>query len=155
MAQNTMTIQKYLKNFSERLFQDLKSDEQLGLILHSEDSTFIRFNKSLVRQNLNVSQHEITLQFHKDQRFCKMCINLTLDLANDLQNALSLLATARTQLPLVDPHPQFFNLKNNGSDKEIIAQKLFELETKEMGLFGNMEHCLYVAGKIIELKIES
>ena len=117
MAQNTMTIQKYLKNFSERLFQDLKSDEQLGLILHSEDSTFIRFNKSLVRQNLNVSQHEITLQFHKDQRFCKMCINLTLDLANDLQNALSLLATARTQLPLVDPHPQFFNLKNNGQSE--------------------------------------
>ncbi len=112
-----MTIQKYLKDFSEKLFQDLKSDEQLGLILHSEDSTFIRFNKSLVRQNSTVSQHEITLQFHKDQRFFKMRLNLSLDLQNDLLNAQMLLSDARTQLPLIDPHPQFFKLVNNGQSE--------------------------------------
>lgn len=112
-----MTMQKYLKDFSDKLFQDLKSDEQLGLILHSEDSTFIRFNKSLVRQNSTVNQHEVTLQFHKDQRFTKMRLNLTLDIENDLQNAKTLLSEARAQLPLIDPHPQFFKLVNNGQSE--------------------------------------
>ena len=125
-----MTMQIYLKEFSEKLFQDLKSDEQLGLILHSEESTFIRFNKSLVRQNSTVNQHEITLQFHKDQRFSKMRLNLSLDLNNDLQNARMLLVDARTQLPLIDPHPQFFKLANNGQSE--ITKKIDRLNDEEI-----------------------
>ncbi len=125
-----MTMQIYLKDFSEKLFQDLKSDEQLGLILHSEESTFIRFNKSLVRQNSTVNQHEITLQFHKDQRFSKMRLNLSLDLNNDLQNARMLLADARIQLPMIDPHPQFFKLVNNGQSE--ITKKIERLSDEEI-----------------------
>ena len=123
-------MQIYLKDFSEKLFQDLKSDEQLGLILHSEESTFIRFNKSLVRQNSTVNQHEITLQFHKDQRFSKMRLNLSLDLNNDLQNARMLLIEARTQLPQIDPHPQFFKLVNNGQSE--ITKKIDRLGDEEI-----------------------
>ena len=125
-----MIMQKYLKDFSEKLFQDLKSDEQLGLILHSEESTFIRFNKSLVRQNSTVNQHEITLQFHKDQRFSKMRLNLSLDLNNDLQNARTLLTDARIQLPQIDRHPQFFKLTNNGQSE--ITKKIERLSDEEI-----------------------
>lgn len=51
-----------------------------------------------------------------------------------------------------DYTPTIFGLKKRGADKEVLAQKLFELETKNMGLAGNIEHCRQIADKIIILK---
>jgi hypothetical protein len=45
--------------------------------------------------------------------------------------------------------PEVFRLKINNADKEDIAQFLFKVETQNMGLFGNIEHCRKVAEKII------
>lgn len=47
--------------------------------------------------------------------------------------------------------PQIFSLKLNGAETEVIALKLFEIETKTMGLLGNIENCRQVATKIAEL----
>ena len=44
-----------------------------------------------------------------------------------------------------------YKLKITGASKEDIAEHLFELETKQMGLFGSIEKCLIVAEKIIGL----
>ncbi len=49
-----------------------------------------------------------------------------------------------------DYTPTIFNLVKNNVDSEIIAQKLFELETQKMGLFGNIHHCRQVAQKILK-----
>jgi len=51
-----------------------------------------------------------------------------------------------------DYSPTIFSLKRGGADKETIAQKLFEIETKIIGVLGNIENCRNVAGKIINLK---
>ncbi|MES2801439.1 MAG: metallopeptidase TldD-related protein [Bdellovibrionota bacterium] len=110
-------MKTYIKKFSEDLFATLKPQEQLGLFLHSEDSTFIRFSQSKVRQNTSVHQHEVTLQFNKEQRTLKMRFNLTMDLAHDLQSAKHLLDDARVQLMQMDPHPQFIAFKNNGQSE--------------------------------------
>lgn len=108
-------MKTYIKKFSEDLFSTLKSGEQLGLFLHSEDSTFLRFSQSKVRQNTSVQQHEVTLQFNKEQRSLKMRFNLTTDLNHDLQTAKHLLNDARVQVMQMDTHPQFIALKNNGT----------------------------------------
>lgn len=110
-------MKNYIKKFSADLFATLKPQEQLGLLLHSEDSTFLRFSQSKVRQNTSVHQHELTLQFNKEQRTLKMRFNLTLDEAHDLQTARHLLDDARVQLMQIDPHPQFIALKNNGTSE--------------------------------------
>ncbi len=110
-------MKNYIKKFSADLFATLKPQEQLGLFLHSEDSTFLRFSQSKVRQNTSVHQHELTLQFNKEQRTLKMRFNLTLDEAHDLQTARHLLDDARVQLMQMDPHPQFIALKNNGTSE--------------------------------------
>ena len=47
--------------------------------------------------------------------------------------------------------PTIFNLIKKDADKETIAQKLYEFETKNMGLFGNIEHCRQIAEKILQL----
>ena len=46
---------------------------------------------------------------------------------------------------------QVFNLKKNAADLEAIAGKLFEIETKSLGLFGNMNHCRHIAEKVMAL----
>lgn len=48
--------------------------------------------------------------------------------------------------------PTILNLKIKNADKEVIAKKLFEIETQTMGLFGNMDKCRLIADKIINLK---
>lgn len=110
-------MKTYIKKFSSDLFATLKAGEQLGLFLHSEDSTFLRFSQSKVRQNTSVHQHEVTLQFNKEKRSLKMRFNLTLNAEHDMQNARHLLDDARVQLMQMDPHPQFIALKNNGSSE--------------------------------------
>jgi hypothetical protein len=48
--------------------------------------------------------------------------------------------------------PQIFSLKIQGADREIIANKLFEIAKDKMGLVGNIDHCRQVADKIINVK---
>lgn len=48
--------------------------------------------------------------------------------------------------------PAIFSLRIHGADKETIASKLYEIESKTMGVLGNIEHCKKVAEKIVNLK---
>lgn len=48
--------------------------------------------------------------------------------------------------------PVLCSLKINEADKETITLKLFDIETKIMGLSGNFEHCRFIANKIYDLK---
>jgi hypothetical protein len=48
--------------------------------------------------------------------------------------------------------PTIFHLKTEGANKETIANTLHQIETVTIGVGGNIERCLQVAGKIINLK---
>lgn len=48
--------------------------------------------------------------------------------------------------------PDIFNLKKSGATREAIAQKLFDLETINMGMGSTLENCLTIADKIISVK---
>jgi len=117
MVQNK--IQNYIHKLSETLFNELQGDEQLSLFLHSEESSFYRFNRSLVRQNSHVQQHELAIQFYKEERILKNCINLTLNLELDLKTALDIMDNSRQQALLMDKNPQFVKIKNNGHSSVI------------------------------------
>ncbi len=107
-------LRDYLKKYSEGLFNSLKSSEDVSLNLHSEDSDFIRFNESKVRQNTSVSQHELSMVYKSAQRQYTSTTSLTLDLEKDLQFALSKLAEIREQLPKTDVNPKYSEMQNNG-----------------------------------------
>ncbi len=110
-------ILSYIRQLSAEAFAFLKADEDLALNLHSEESDFIRFNHSKVRQNTSVSQHELTLQYQKDQRHYRIKFNLTLELATDLEKIKSAVTQLRQDLPATDPNPQFVPMVNNGSSE--------------------------------------
>lgn len=48
--------------------------------------------------------------------------------------------------------PTIFSLRIHGATKEAIANKLFEIETKAVGVIGNIDHCRKVADQIINIK---
>ncbi|OFZ30430.1 MAG: hypothetical protein A2622_08470 [Bdellovibrionales bacterium RIFCSPHIGHO2_01_FULL_40_29] len=120
----------YLKKFSTEAFSQLKNNEDVALNLHSEESDFIRFSQSKVRQNTSVNQHEMTVQYQCDQRTYRLKFNLTLDFAMDMKKFNEALAEIRLQLPKTDPNPQFVPLKNNGTSE--IFKKASRPETSEI-----------------------
>ncbi len=107
-------MKKYLEQFSQQLFNELKGEEELSLLLHSEESDFVRFNHSKIRQNTSVNQHEMTMNFQSNARIYRANFSLTLDLRADLNLALDKLKMLRTQLAQIDPNPQYFPMQNNG-----------------------------------------
>jgi hypothetical protein len=48
--------------------------------------------------------------------------------------------------------PHIFSLTIQGADKTQIAEHLYKIETINMGLSGNMQHCENIAQKILEAK---
>jgi predicted Zn-dependent protease len=110
----SFNMKNYLKEFSDTIFNQLKADEDLGLFLHSEDSLFLRFNGSKVRQNTTVCQHELTLTFQAQHKVIKMTFNLTLNLDVDLKVALQKIEQARIDLSQIDISPKYVPLINNG-----------------------------------------
>ncbi|MEK6628044.1 MAG: metallopeptidase TldD-related protein [Bdellovibrionota bacterium] len=107
-------MKNYLKKLSENLFSELKSDEELSLGLHSEESEFVRFTQSKVRQNTSVSQHELTLQFQADNRSYKSTSILSLDLATDTTHLQAIVDQLRKDLALIDENPKFIKMQNHG-----------------------------------------
>ena len=110
-------IKTYLKKFSEDLFSTLKSDEDVSLNLHSEESDFIRFNASKVRQNTSVNQHDLNMVYKSNQRQYSCHMNLSLDLVKDLQFAKTKIEELRRELPKTEANPKFSPIVNNGTSE--------------------------------------
>ncbi|MCC2680288.1 MAG: Zn-dependent protease [Pseudobdellovibrio sp.] len=110
-------MQTYLKSLSEKLFNELKGNEELSIGLHSEESEFVRFNHSLVRQNTHVHQHEATFQFQNDGRTYAKTATLTLDPETDLALGRDTITEMRAVLPLIDPSPKYTPMVNNGTSE--------------------------------------
>lgn len=107
-------MKNYIKLLSDNLFSDLKEDETLSLGLHSEESEFIRFNQSKVRQNTSIHQHELTLQLQSNNKSYKSTLNLSLNLDMDTKSLLSNLNQIRNDLTSIDENPRFLKIQNNG-----------------------------------------
>lgn len=110
-------MQNYLKTLSAKLFNELKGNEELSVGLHSEESEFIRFNHSQVRQNTHVHQHEVNFQFQNDGRVYGKTTTLTLDPEQDLALGREFIQEMRRVLPLIDPSPKHTPMVNNGTSE--------------------------------------
>jgi predicted Zn-dependent protease len=107
-------VKSYLQTLATRIFSDLAQTEELSMSLHSEESDFIRFNSSKVRQNTSVYQHELTLKFQFSNRCYKSSVSLNLDLESDSEKIRNVISNLRLQLPLIDENPKYENLINHG-----------------------------------------
>ncbi len=108
----------------KKLFAELKSGEELGLFLSAEQTDYVRFNQSRVRQSTFVEQKVMTLTFQSQSR--KVVFDLTLagiyDI--DLAQSLSLLERAREEVQVL-PQDDFVSpMKNAGQSQQEHKGKL-------------------------------
>lgn len=112
-------LYQYIQNLSARLFNELKNNEELNLLLHSEESDFLRFNHAQVRQNTTVQQHELLMVYQIPQRNYKKTMTLSLDLEKDFASLKNTIESLRNFLPQIEENPKVVSFENHGISKVI------------------------------------
>lgn len=152
-------MKNYLKLLSTDLFSELKANEELSLGLHSEESEFIRFNKSKVRQNTSVLQHELTLQFQADNKSYKATTMLSLDPKADRVSLQALIDRIREDLALIDESPKVTKMQNHGQSevyKKSQRPSTHDIVKKINAQFAGSDLAgLYCAGPVRQASLNS
>lgn len=121
----TENTKKNFKKLSDALFAELKGQEELNISLSAEDSQFVRFNGSKVRQNTAVEQYNLSLTFQDQGRKISLDTVLQAQFDDDFSLCKSLLARAREEVLTLPPDPFLVAMTNNGkSDNDYVGEKV-------------------------------
>jgi len=110
---------------SDALFSELRSDEQLILNFHGENTLFVRFNKSKVRQVSDVNQQELSITLKCQHKETEMTIPLGHAPKNEALSCLSLL---RDRISSLEALPFFVKAENNGQSNSIHNGELLSFD---------------------------
>lgn len=110
----TENNKSHFKKLTEALFSELKGNEELNISLSAEDSEFVRFNGSKVRQNTAVEQRNLTLTLQSEQRKISIDTTLQSDFESDIKLCKSLLLRARDEVKSLPVDPFVVAMANNG-----------------------------------------
>jgi predicted Zn-dependent protease len=99
-------MQDYFYALADATTKSLHGDEFYTCTFHAEDSDFVRFNRSAIRQAGSVVQRFLTLDLIHDRRHTAAEMALTGDFESDRTRISQLLTDLREQLPYLpeDPH---------------------------------------------------
>ena len=99
-------MQNYFYGLADRLTEKLQGEEVFTASYDGEESDFIRFNQSAVRQAGHVTQHYLGLDLIDGGRHAGGTITLTLDKDEDDSRLAELVADLRGKLTVLpeDPH---------------------------------------------------
>jgi predicted Zn-dependent protease len=104
-----------LKFVSEALFHELHADETLTVSLRGEESDFLRWNQSKVRQNTSVLQRTLSFELHKNGRRLTKAFSVQGVLEWDLIEARTLLTQARDEAAVLPADPFLVEFVNHGT----------------------------------------
>lgn len=99
-------MQDYFHALADVITTHLRGQEVYTCTFRGEDSDFVRFNRSAVRQAGTVRQRALSLDLIEGQRHAAGSVTLTGDLQQDGDRIARLLEDLRAQLPFLpaDPH---------------------------------------------------
>ncbi|MFZ8932982.1 MAG: TldD/PmbA family protein [Bacteriovoracaceae bacterium] len=139
MKQYVENIKSYIQNIGQFAIERCGPEEQMGLEFKGESSSFIRFNRSKVRQVTHVEQCHLSITFLQGGRTSHYNLSITFDEVSDrakIQSAISSLKKETKLLP-EDPHQVLFE---NSSVSENVNQgqlknvdELMDLVLKPLG----------------------
>ncbi len=141
-----------LKFISEALFQDLHADESLTVHFRGEDTEYVRWNQSKVRQNTSVLQRNLSFEYHNNGRRLSKSFTAQGVLEWDLITAREMLTEARKEAQALPPDPFLVEFTNHGTSTSEYRGHLLEGEdlikaiassAKEVDMAG-----LYAGGSI-------
>lgn len=110
----TEITKKSFTTVADYILGNLQAGEEANVNLHAEESVFIRFNGSKVRQNTTVEQRTLSLLLQKDGKTASFSFSVTGDETEDKKRADQWLAEARKECALLPEDPYQVPLKNNG-----------------------------------------
>jgi predicted Zn-dependent protease len=109
-------MEHLFNQLSDTLFSKLDNEEQLIINFQGEDTIFVRFNKSKVRQASDVKQLALSLTLKSHHKETEMTIPLG---NNPASEALSCLTLLRDRLKTLEPLPFFVAAENNGQSNTV------------------------------------
>jgi predicted Zn-dependent protease len=131
--------QDLFRQLKSSLFNELHEDEELGLNLIGEDSLFVRFNNSRVRQNTTVEQRQLEMHFQKNSRRVLMNLDLCGDYETDLALCRSLLQRARREVAILPEDPGVSPLENRGTSQNFEDSRELDFEEVLKVIRGSAE----------------
>ena len=111
-------MEQIFNKISDKLYSDLKKDENLTLSLHGENSQFLRVNNAKVRQTGLVNNADLAFDFIYNNRNCQGQITLSGDYEIDYQRATDELNRLRAEIVQLPEDPFVVLPENTGSTRE-------------------------------------
>ncbi len=100
-------MQDYFYTLADVLTELLHGEEVYTCSFHGEDSTFVRFNRSAIRQPGSVAQRALSLDLSQGQRHASGTVTLSGDVTLDGERLGQLVASLREKLPYLPEDPYF------------------------------------------------
>ena len=116
-------MENIFNNLNESLFSFLRKNENLIISFRGENSQFIRFNNSLIRQTGLVDDAEIELKFISSGRICVGGFSVSGNLDADLKNGHEEIKRMRKETLEIPEDPFLVFPQNSGSSRDIKISK--------------------------------
>ena len=124
---------------TNQLINSLDTDEHLKLGISGENSQFIRFSQSKVRQSGMVEDASLTISLIKNGKTCDTSFTLTGDLKTDRNNAIKELYKMRTEVTTLPNDPFVILPENNVSSNQNKTGNLLKPEDAVSALSPAMQ----------------
>ena len=138
---------------ADRVLGSLQGDESATLNLNAEETLFVRFNRTKVRQNTDVKQFSMGLQLQGAGRTSEMSRTLTGNVIIDCDAMLKVLKQCRAELSGLAHDPHQVQVKNHGNSDETFRGIVLPPDDVFDAVLGPAQGCdmagLYAAGSIV------
>lgn len=137
---------------SDKIFTLLNEGEYLTLSFSSENTQFIRFSQSKIRQTGLVDDAALELELIFDNSTCGESFTLSGDIEADIKKAKEILEILRSEVVQLPKDPYIVLPENNGSSCDIHKGSLLSVEDAADALTPAMEGVdlagIFSSGKI-------
>ena len=137
---------------SDKIFTLLNEGEYLTLSFSSENTQFIRFSQSKIRQTGLVDDTALELELIFDNRTCGESFTLSGDIEADIKKAKEILEILRSEVVQLPKDPYIVLPENNGSSCDIHKGSLLSVEDAADALTPAMQGVdlagIFSSGKI-------
>jgi predicted Zn-dependent protease len=121
-------MENKFNNISNKIFTLLNDGEYLTISFSGENTQFIRFSQSKIRQTGLVDDAILELELIYDNRTCGEAFTISGDIDTDIKKAQMALETLRAEVVQLPEDPYIVLPENNGSSRDIHVGSLLSVE---------------------------
>ena len=132
-------MEKLFNQLSETLFNNLNTGEHLKITIGGENSQFVRFSQSKVRQSGLVDDASLSIVLIKDERTCSGSFTLTGNITADEETAMEELNRLRDEVGTLPKDPFVVMPEDTGSSREEYNGRLLNEEEAVSALSPAMQ----------------